>query len=114
MKNLKNNRWFAGIAMIVLLLGVFFAVKAVENKEEKKPAPDTSSIVASTWHFTGTNVNEATNPEAWSDNPQDAQNCDGIKELPCSVDLNEPIEDYLENKTSEQIMDDPSVSKRSQ
>ena len=58
MKNLKNNRWLAGITMIVLLLGVFFAVKAMENK-----TPAKKIAVAEQWfEFTGTSSDSPTNP----------------------------------------------------
>lgn len=70
--------------------------------------------VSTTWHFTGNDLEDATNPEAWSDNPEDGQNCDNIEQLPCSVDLNESIESYLQGKTPAQIMSDPNVRKRSQ
>jgi len=110
MATLKTNWMIASItSILIVLFGFFFVVNATEKEEVKA-----DSKAATTYHFTSSDLNDATDPEAWSDDPGDAQNCDAIPDLPCSVNLEGSIEEYLDNKTPAQIMADPNVSKRSQ
>lgn len=95
--------------ILAFMVAGTIAIAAVMNKKD-----EVKTVKATTYHFIGNNLSEATNPAKWSSNPADAQNCDSEPELPCSVTLNGSIESYLSGKTSAQIMSDPNVNKRSQ
>lgn len=106
----RNNWFLASMSIFILLLGTFFIVRAMDESGEGFP---TEEKATTTYFFIGTDVDQAANPNFWSDDPNDSQICDDEEELPCSVELEESIEDYLKDKTKDHVMADPSVNKRS-
>ena len=79
MKNLKNNRWFASITMILFVFGVFFIVKAVENKGE------TTTLAPMTVYFQpqSNDTEDIQEISNWESEPGDLD-CDGRRYL-CEV-----------------------------
>lgn len=110
MATLKKFWLRASAAVLTLLLGIGLFVNAMEKGEKV----EVTERATTTYHFTGSDLSQATDSDFWSDDPQDAQVCDNEEELPCSVDLEEPIDDYLDGKSPAQIMADSNVNKRSQ
>ncbi len=67
MVTLKNNGLRACIALMVILFGVFVAVKAMERKEEVKAEP--KSLVNQTWYFNGTSSDDPTDESLYVTTP---------------------------------------------
>lgn len=103
MKNLKNNRWLAGITMIVLLLGVFFGVKAIEKNGLIKEA-EKVNIAETTWHFTGSSTSEILDGSQWTTtDPNDPTCSTELDELPCQLSVDASVKNSTE---LEQYFDD--------
>lgn len=111
MSILKNYWLRASATILTLVLGVFVAVGAMERGEVEASIEEAPA--STTYYFTGNDLSQATDAEHWTDNPDEAPACQGAPVLPCSIALNESVEDFVSNKTPSQIMSTPGLSKRS-
>lgn len=80
MATLKNNWLRAGLAMIILFLGAFFVVKAMDNKKENVRETSSKKLVNVTWYFTG----------SADDNPELASNYSLTQDPNKSCDSSNP------------------------
>lgn len=81
MKNLKNKRWLAGMAMILFVFGIFFIVKAVEKKERINPSVEI--VDSESWYFTGTSNDDITKAENYSSTA--SAECGGLAQTICEI-----------------------------
>lgn len=109
MKSIFKNWFRIGVSMVALIVGVSLFVNALNQKSIKYAV-----MTDTTYYFDGNSLSDTTDPGAWTTNPEELPDCDGVPVLPCSVTISESIEDFLRNKTPSQIMADPLVNKKSQ
>lgn len=68
MATIKKNWLRAGISLFVLLLGVFYIVKAREMEDGNKEASSTS-LVYKTYHYLLDTPTGENNPNNWAEGP---------------------------------------------
>lgn len=90
MKNLKNNRWLAGIAMVLFVFGIFFIVKAVEKNTNLREG-QMEEVNETTWHFTGTQTSEILEAGKWALGSSPNTSCvlDDQEPLPCQFTVSD-------------------------
>lgn len=114
MATIKKNWLRAGISLFVLLLGVFYIVKATENEKEVVTTSK-KTIATTTYFYKGPNsslndhVGETDN---WSTSPE--FQCGAPTQIPCNLEVpaNMSLEDYLEQLGSPEAIIDASEKGR--
>lgn len=88
----KKSKFIAGITALILLFGVFFMVKAMENSNK---IVSTSKSAAVPYYYNGpetTNIATLKDPSNWSTTQNSAFECGGSKEVPCSIPAESPAD----------------------
>lgn len=83
MNTLIEKRWLRAVALFALVLGVFFAVKALDKKVEVKEV-QTMEI----WYFNGTSytLTDFQNPSNYVKYISGTHSCDNKKEIICQIE----------------------------
>lgn len=109
----RRLRTFIGIlTLVVLLIGAFFVVKAVESKEV---VVETKAASTTTYFYNGPNSslnNHVTETENWSTSPE--FQCGDNTLIPCNLEVpsDMTLEDYLDELGSPQAIIDASEKGR--
>ena len=107
----KKSKFIAGITALILLFGVFFMVRAMENSNK---VASTSKSLAVPYYYNGpatTNIAVLQNTSNWSTTQNSAFTCGGDQEVPCSIPANSPADLNTQLQACNNLSDVMNVAK---